>query len=137
MTIQVITYYDVYRNISKVKRKSIMDELINKLAGFGVAGLVLVVVMGVSGFAGAAAITTALAALGGPFGMLGGIAVLAVLGTLSSAVTKYGVDHVAQEVIRKMLGEGRSKSSIIAEINSFPLITDDLRSKLRDFVQRS
>ena len=75
MTIQVITYYDVYRNISKVKRKSIMDELINKLAGFGVAGLVLVVVMGVSGFAGAAAITTALAALGGPFGMLGGLGV--------------------------------------------------------------
>ena len=114
-----------------------MDELINKLAGFGVAGLVLVVVMGVSGFAGAAAITTALAALGEPFGMLGGIAVLAVLGTLSSAVTKYGVDHVAQEVIRKMLRDGRLRSSIITEINNFPLITDDLRAKLRDFVQRT
>jgi len=113
-----------------------MDELINKLAGFGVAGLVLVFVMGVSGFAGAAAITAGLAALGGPFGMLGGIAVLGILGTLSSAVAKYGVDKIAQDVIKKMLQDGKSKPSIITEINSFPLISEDLRTKLRDFVQK-
>jgi hypothetical protein len=114
-----------------------MDELINKLAGLGVAGLVLVVVMGATGLVGAAAITTALAALGGPFGMLGGIGVLVLLGTISSAVAKYGVDKIALEVVRNMLRDGRSRDSIITEINNFPLITDDLRAKLRDFVQRA
>ncbi|MBW4420032.1 MAG: hypothetical protein KME13_12490 [Myxacorys californica WJT36-NPBG1] len=114
-----------------------MDELVSKIAGLGVAGLVLVIVMGFTGFAGAAALTTALAALGGPFGMLGGLAILGILTTLSSAIAKYGVDEIAKSVVQQMLKEGRTRASIIKEINAFPLITDDLRAKLRDFVQHA
>ena len=121
-----------------------MDELVSKIAGLGVAGLVLVIVMGITGFAGAAALTTALATLGGPFGMLGGLAVLGILTTLSSAIAKYSVDEIARNVdeiarnvVQQMLKEGRTKASITKEINDFPLITNDLRAKLRDFVQHA
>jgi hypothetical protein len=114
-----------------------MDELVSKIAGLGVAGLVLVIVMGVTGFAGAAALTTALAALGGPFGMMGGLAVLGILTTLSSATAKHGVDEIAKNVVQHMLGEGRTKASIVQEINAFPLVTDNLKAKLHDYVQRA
>ncbi len=112
-----------------------MDSLITKLAGLGVPGLVLIFVMGSTGFAGAAALTTALAALGGPFGMLGGIAVLGILATLATAIAQYGVDEIAKKVVSEMINSGRVTSDIINEINSFPLISTDLRAKLRDFVQ--
>ncbi|MBW4694865.1 MAG: hypothetical protein KME27_24210 [Lyngbya sp. HA4199-MV5] len=114
-----------------------MDDLISKLAGLGVPGLVLIFVMGATGFAGAAALTTALAALGGPFGMLGGLAVLGILATLSTAVATYGVDTIAKNVVSEMIKSGRSKPNIITEINNFPLISNDLRARLRDFVQNA
>ncbi len=43
-----------------------MDELIKKIMGFGVPGIILIIAMSLSGYAGAAALTVALASLG-PF----------------------------------------------------------------------
>lgn len=81
--------------------------------------------------------TTASAVLEGPFGMLEGLAVLGILTTLSRAIAKYGVDEIAKNFVQQMLEEGRTRASIIKEINAFPLITDDLRVKLRNFAQHA
>ena len=64
-----------------------LDKVAEILAGLGVPGLVLVVVMAASPFYGAAAITASLAAIG-PFGMLGGIATLPVLTLIAIALTR-------------------------------------------------
>lgn len=52
-----------------------MDRIVNKIAGLGVPGIMLMVAISMTGLSGAAAITAALALLG-PGGMLGGIAFL-------------------------------------------------------------
>lgn len=52
-----------------------LDKIAEFIAGFGVPGLVLVMLITTSFWSGAAAITSSLAALG-PFGMLGGIAAM-------------------------------------------------------------
>lgn len=54
-----------------------MDRIVNKIAGLGVPGIMLMVAISMTGLSGAAAITAALALLG-PGGMLGGIAFLIV-----------------------------------------------------------
>jgi hypothetical protein len=46
-----------------------MDEVVKKVAGLGLPGVILVVTMAATGLTGAAAITAALAFLGGPAGM--------------------------------------------------------------------
>ncbi|ACS79495.1 hypothetical protein [Maridesulfovibrio salexigens] len=111
-----------------------MDKVVDKLVGLGVPGLVLLIVMASTGLAGAAALTAALAALGGPFGMLGGLAVLGLLVMLSSSLTEYGVDALAKAVIDGLTDKGETKDSIIEQINNFPLISSEMKGKLRDHV---
>jgi uncharacterized membrane protein len=112
-----------------------MDELANKLAGLGVAGLVLVGLVATSSYAGAVAITTSLAFLGGPFGMIGGAVALTLIAAISSMIAKVGVETLAKAVIKKLKDKGRSQSSIIQEINKFPMITEGLRAQLREYVR--
>lgn len=113
-----------------------MDELVNKLAGLGVAGLVLVGLVATSSYAGAVAITTSLAFLGGPFGMIGGAVALTLIAAISSVIAKFGVEALAKAVIQKLKENGRSEASIIQEINNFPMITNGLRSQLREYVRQ-
>lgn len=113
-----------------------MDELVNKLAGLGVAGLVLVGLVATSSYVGAVAITTSLAVLGGPFGMIGGAVALTLIAAISSAIAKFGVEILAKAVVRRLKESGRSEASIIQEINSFPLITNGLRAQLREYVRQ-
>jgi len=114
----------------------IMDELVNKLAGLGVAGLVLVGLVATSSYAGAVAITTSLAFLGGPFGMIGGAIALTLIAAISSVIAKYGVETLAKSVVKKLKENGRSEASIIQEINNFPMITNGLRSQLHEYVRQ-
>jgi uncharacterized membrane protein len=97
-----------------------MDELVNKLAGLGVAGLVLVGLVATSSYVGAVAITTSLAVLGGPFGMIGGAVALTLIAAISSMIAKVGVETLAKAVVKKLKDSGRSEISIIQEINNFP-----------------
>lgn len=112
-----------------------MDELVNKLAGLGVAGLVLVGLVATSSYAGAVAITTSLAFLGRPFGMIGGAVALTLIAAISSMIAKVGVETLAKAVIKKLKEDGKSQSSIIQEINNFPMITKGLRAQLREYVR--
>jgi uncharacterized membrane protein len=114
-----------------------MDELVNKLAGLGVAGLVLVGLVATSSYAGAVAITTSLALLGGPFGMIGGAVALTLIAAISSMIAKVGVETLAKAVVKQLKDSGRSESSIIQEINNFPMITHGLRAQLREYVRQA
>ena len=114
-----------------------MDEVIGKLAGLGVAGLVLAVVIATSGFAGAAALTTALALLGGPVGMIGGIAVLGVITVAAAAISKFGIDAIAIGIVNSLKKKGMSSSEILSEIDSFPIISRNLKRKLKDYVEQT
>ena len=111
-----------------------MDEVIAKIAGFGVPGLVLVVAMSATGFAGAAAVTTALSAMGGPLGMVGGVAALGLLGYISNAITKYGFTAVYKGVIKELVEEeGMTEDEIIDKIDGYP-ISSNLKMKLKNLV---
>lgn len=114
-----------------------MEKIVSKLAGLGVTGLVLAVVIATSGYAGGAALASALAVLGGPFGMLGGIAVLLLISATVDAIAKYGIEKIALGIVNELVNKGKSKDEIIIEINNFPIISSDLKAKLRDFVNRS
>jgi len=114
-----------------------MDKVVDKLAGMGVAGLVLAIVISISGYAGAAALTSSLALLGGPWGMIGGIGVLLLIGSVSTAIANYGIDAVAKGIVQKMIDDGKSKSDIKSEIDSFPIISKDMKVKLNYHVDQA
>ncbi|MEH1982684.1 MAG: hypothetical protein V7L27_26045 [Nostoc sp.] len=98
-----------------------MDKLVDKIAALGVPGLVLLVAMAVTGWAGAAAITAALALLGGPLGMLGGIAVLVLLALISQGLAEYGFEAIFKSTVEQLRTQGKSKSDIEREIESYPI----------------
>jgi hypothetical protein len=114
-----------------------MDELVNKIAGLGVAGLVLLGLVATSSYAGAVAITTSLALLGGPFGMIGGAVALTLISAISSMIAKVGVETLAKAIVKKLKEDGKSQDSIIQEINGFPMITQGLKAHLREYVRQA
>ena len=103
------------------------------LAGLGVPGLVLVVVMAASPFLGAAAITASLAVIG-PFGMLGGIATLLVLAFIAQQLTKFGFGQVFKAQLNKLKEDGKTKEEILEIIDSYP-ISKELKRKLRELIE--
>lgn len=109
-----------------------MDELLKKLAAFGVPGIVLVVAISVSGYAGGVAITVELASLG-PFGMLGGIATLGAIGLISHTIAEYGTEKVIKAVVKEQL---KKKEQIIKEIGDYP-ITKGLKLKVINYVENT
>lgn len=111
-----------------------MDELIKKLAGFGVPAVVLLVAMSATGLAGAAALTTALAALG-PFGMLGGIATLGALGLSLDKLAEYGYEKIAVRVIKEQL-KTVSKQDMIKKVEKYP-ISNGMKLKIIDFIEKA
>ncbi len=112
-----------------------LDKISEVIAGLGVPGLVLVMLMTVSPWVGAAAITSSLAALG-PFGMLGGIATLGILAFISRALAEFGFERVSRAVLVKLRENGRTCQEIIEEIESYP-ISRELRKRLREFIENS
>ena len=110
-----------------------MDELVKKIAAFGIPGIVLVIAISVSGYAGGAAIVAALAALG-PFGILGGIATLGVIGLISHAIADYGTEKVIEAVVDKQL-ETKSAEQIIKEVEGYP-ISRSMKLKVIDNVKK-
>ncbi|GLY46076.1 hypothetical protein Llac01_14530 [Leuconostoc lactis] len=111
-----------------------MDELIKKIMGFGVPGIILTIAMSLSGYAGAAALTVALASLG-PFGMLGGIAVLGAIGFSADKITEYGIEKIAKGVVRERL-KTQSKDELKKEIRKY-YISKSMKLKICDFIDRA
>ena len=96
-----------------------MDKIINKVAGLGIPGVMLMVAISMTGLSGAAAITAALALLG-PGGMLGGIVSLLVAGMIASALTEFGFDALFKAVIKKLYQKGETKEMIKRKIEKGP-----------------
>ena len=110
-----------------------MDEVVRKIAGIGLPGVILIITMATTGFTGAAAITTALAMLG-PGGMLGGIALLGIVGLVADSLTKYGLDALLKGVYLERYVKGESKEELLREINSLP-ISKELKLVLKDYLE--
>lgn len=111
-----------------------LDKIAEVIAGLGVPGLVLCLLITSSPWFGAAAITSSLAALG-PFGMLGGIAALGVLQFLSRALTKFGFEKVFSAVIVKLEEDGKTCEEIREEIGKYP-ISEELKRKLAEDIKK-
>jgi hypothetical protein len=107
------------------------DTLVDKLAGLGAAGLVLLIAVAASGFAGGAAIVTALATLGGPLGMVGGIGMLGLVGVISQSVTRFGVDRIFHAVVARMKEQGTTEQEIRRKVKKMP-ISKSLKRDLFD-----
>ncbi|MEI2579465.1 hypothetical protein [Scytonema sp. PRP1] len=106
-----------------------MDEIVKKLAGLGLPGILLVVLTVTSG-GSSAAVAAALTALGGPFGIVGGIALLGLITVVGDAVAGYGL-----EAILKGIYTERSKTEsvrfLLKEIQDLP-ISEELKLKLKN-----
>lgn len=96
-----------------------MDSVVNKIAGFGVPGLMMFVAISMTGLSGAAAITAALALLG-PGGMIGGILTLLASGVIATAITEYGFDALFKAIIKKLYKKGESKETLKHKIQKGP-----------------
>ena len=110
-----------------------LGEIVGLIAGFGVPGLVLVMLITSLPLSGAAAITSSLAVLG-PFGMLGGIAVVGVLAFISRALAKFSFEEVFSALLIKLREDGRTSEDIREEINAYP-ISDELKQKIEEFIE--
>ncbi len=107
-----------------------MDEVVKKVAGLGLPGVILVVTMAATGLTGAAAITAALAFLGGPAGMLGGIAVLGLAGLITDALTKVGLEDLLTAIYcQRRLSEPHGK--LLEEIEKLSLFDGDIKERLQ------
>lgn len=117
-----------------------MDRIIDKLAGLGVAGIVLVCVIASSGLTGVYALTAALSTLGGPFGgMFVGLTMLGLIAMTSALIAKIGIDQVVILVSQKIIKKGKSKKQLIKELNSMPwkiVLSEELRLKIKDKISK-
>lgn len=111
-----------------------LDKVVEIIAGLGIPGLVLVMLMAASPYFGAAAITSSLAALG-PFGMLGGIAALGILAFISKALAEFGIDQILRAVLVKLKENGTTYEEIREEIDRYP-ISEELKLKLRKDIKK-
>lgn len=126
---------DLIEEVRKQNKDGIpLDKVAEILAGLGVPGLILVVVMAASPYFGAAAITASLAAIG-PFGMLGGIAALLVLAFIASNLTKFGFEQLFQAVLNNLRKKGETIEGILEKIDSYP-ISKELKRKLKEFIEK-
>jgi hypothetical protein len=109
-----------------------MDEIVKKLAGLGLPGIILVV-LAVSSAGSNAAIVATLTSVGGPFGILGGIGLLGLTTVVGDTVAGYGI-----EAILKAVYSERSKyetlRSLLYEIQDLP-ICEELKMKLQNHLK--
>jgi hypothetical protein len=106
-----------------------MDEIVKKLAGLGLLGVMIVILTATSEGSYAAIVAT-LTTLGVPFGIVGAIALFGLITVVGDIIAGYGI-----EAILKVIYEERSKTepikSLIKEIRDLP-ITEDLKLKLKN-----
>ncbi|MCC5634813.1 hypothetical protein LC593_02915 [Nostoc sp. CHAB 5844] len=108
-----------------------MDELVKKIAGLGLPGILFVIATATSG-GSVTAVVTLLSSLGGPLGLLGGLGLLGLVGVLAEYITGFGVESVL-----KLIYTERSKTEsvrfLLKEIKDLP-ITDELKLKLKHHI---
>ena len=106
-----------------------MDELVKKLAGLGLPGIILVILTVTTG-GSSAAVAAAITALGGPFGIVGGIGLLGLITVLGDAVAGFGIEAILKAVYTER-SKTESVRLLLKEIKDLP-ITDELKLKLKN-----
>ncbi|WP_066379775.1 MULTISPECIES: hypothetical protein [unclassified Anabaena] len=108
-----------------------MDEIVKKLAGLGLPGILLVIVTAASGGIGSsAAVVAALTGLGGPFGLIGGLGVLGLIASVGDVIAGYGIEAILLNIYAER-SKTESVRYLLKEIKDLP-ITDELKAKLKD-----
>ncbi|MBW4596845.1 MAG: hypothetical protein KME46_29100 [Brasilonema angustatum HA4187-MV1] len=106
-----------------------MDEIVKKLAGLGLPGIILVILTATAG-GSSAAVAAALTAAGGPFGIVGGIGLLGLLTVLGDTIAGYGIEAILKAVYAER-SKTESVRFLLKEINDLP-ISDELKLKLKN-----
>lgn len=117
-----------------------IDQMLDKIAGLGVAGIVFAVVMATSGLTGVYAITATLSTLGGPLGMLGGIAALGVISMISTLLAKFGIDKLVVMLVQRMAKNGMSKQKLLSDLSKKPwtfVLSTSLRLQVMEKIKNS
>ncbi|MBD2435524.1 hypothetical protein [Nostoc sp. FACHB-110] len=108
-----------------------MDELVKKIAGLGLPGILFLIASAASG-GSIPAVATLLSSLGGPLGFLGGLGLLGLAGILGEYITAFGIENIL-----KLVYSERSKTEsvrfLLKEIQDLP-ITDSLKLKLKHHI---
>ncbi|MEH1869071.1 MAG: hypothetical protein V7K69_29320 [Nostoc sp.] len=108
-----------------------MDELVKKISGLGLPGILFVIATGAAG-GNVAAVVAMLSALGGPFGLLGGLGLLGLVAVLGEYIAGFGIENIL-----KLVYTERSKTEsvrfLLKEIQELP-ISDELKLKLKDHI---
>ncbi|MEH1827049.1 MAG: hypothetical protein V7L22_17060 [Nostoc sp.] len=106
-----------------------MDEIVKKLAGLGLPGVILVILTVTSG-GSSAAVAATLTALGGPFGILGGIALLGLITVVGDGVAGSGLEAIVKAIYKER-SKTESVQFLLQEIKGLP-ITEELKLKLKN-----
>ncbi|SRR5579883_2691287 len=106
-----------------------MDEIIKKLAGLGLPGVILVILT-VASEGSSAVVAATLTAWGGPFGIVGGIALFGLLTVLGDIIAKYGIDAILKAIYKER-SKTESVGTLLKEIRDLP-ITDEIKIKLNN-----
>jgi hypothetical protein len=109
-----------------------VDEIVKKLAGLGLPGIILLI-LAVASAGSNASIVAALTAAGGPFGIVGGIGLLGLTKVVGDLIADYGIEAVFKAVYSE-----RSKTetlrSLFYEIQDLP-ICQELKLKLQNHLK--
>jgi hypothetical protein len=108
-----------------------MDEIVKKLAGLGLPGVILVILTATSG-GSSAAVAAALTTLGGPFGIVGGIALLGLTTVVGDTIALYGIEVIVKAVYTER-SKTESTRALLKEIQDLP-ITEELKIKLTNLL---
>ncbi|MFW9264407.1 hypothetical protein A4S05_18320 [Nostoc sp. KVJ20] len=106
-----------------------MDEIVKKLAGLGLPGVILVILTVTSG-GSSAAVAAAITALGGPFGIVGGIALLGLITVVGDTVAGYGLEAIVNAIYKER-SKTESVQVLLKEIKDLP-ISEELKLKLKN-----
>jgi hypothetical protein len=108
-----------------------MDELVKKISGLGLPGILFVIATATSG-GSVATVVAMLSSLGGPLGLLGGLGLLGLVGVLGEYIAGFGIENVL-----KLIYTERSKTELVRfllkEIQELP-ISDELKLKLKHHI---
>lgn len=112
-----------------------MDDVVKRIAGLGLAGVLFVITLATRGVATYLAIPIAIAAWGGPFGIIGGITVLGLTTLVGDALAGFGIDAILSAVYAERR-KNEPSASLISEIDNLP-ISDQLKHRLKAEIQVS
>lgn len=109
-----------------------MDEIVKKIAGLGLPGVLLVILTAAGG--ASATVVTTITALGGPFGLMGGLGILGLITFVGDALAGYGIENLLKEIYaeRKRKKE-ESVRTLLKEIEDLP-ITSELKLTLKNSI---